>query len=69
MPRTAHTTTTDDGTRLTVEADWSDATSPITYGIDGEDPSRETTFQVADAAHSTGRAIEIVSDWLDGQSG
>jgi hypothetical protein len=66
-PRTAHTEWTASGGSLTVEADWADAASPITYGIDGEEPTHATVFQVADARHSANRAIEIVSDWLDRQ--
>jgi hypothetical protein len=68
-PRTAHTEWLADGGSMTVEADWAEAASPITYGIDGEEPTHATVFQVADARHSPSRAIEIVGDWLDGQEG
>jgi hypothetical protein len=54
--------------RLWINADMSQASSPIRYSTEGPGDLDYTVFQVADARHSWPKAFSLVNGWLKSQS-
>ena len=53
--------------KLSLSADFANASSPILYAIDGEE-LRATPFQVSDVRHRVENAFAAVNGWLKRQN-
>ncbi len=53
--------------KLSLRADFAQASSPILYARDG-DEFDSTPFQVADARHDRTEAFRLVREWLKGNN-
>lgn len=53
---------------ITICADLDQASSLVTYEIDGDPNAGSTPFQTADGAHNAENLLQLVSQWLDNES-